>query len=131
MKLGRFIIDTHVHAQRHAAGPELKKVAGGATPRKFKYEDFDKVMGGITTYDNSGRLLYDMDCYGVDMAIIMPAFGMSNELNVQLVEKYPNRFVALCTYKVGLRIEGSITHRDLSIGQEGNGVEFNQHVWFR
>ncbi|MGA2466829.1 MAG: hypothetical protein ABSH06_21075 [Thermodesulfobacteriota bacterium] len=30
-------------------------------------------MRGIKTYDNSDRLLYDMDCCGVDMAIIMPA----------------------------------------------------------
>jgi len=99
MKLGRFVVDTHVHAQRHAAGPELKKLTGAIAPKKFKYEDLGKVMRGITTYDNSGRLLYDMDCYGVDMAIIMPAFGMSNELNVQIAEKYPNRFAALCTAK--------------------------------
>ena len=26
MKMGRFVIDTHVHVQRHAAGPELKKL---------------------------------------------------------------------------------------------------------
>ena len=29
MKLGRFIIDTHFHAQRHAAGPELRREGGG------------------------------------------------------------------------------------------------------
>lgn len=98
MKLARFVIDSHVHAQRHAAGPELKKTAGEVS-KKFKYQDLARVMPKLTTYDNSGRLLYDMDCYGVDMAIIMPAFGMSNELNVQMVEKYPDRFVALCNAK--------------------------------
>ena len=28
MKLARFVIDGHVHSQRHAAGPELKKKLG-------------------------------------------------------------------------------------------------------
>jgi hypothetical protein len=32
-------------------------------------------------YDNSARLLYDMECYGVDMCIISPAFGMTDEIN--------------------------------------------------
>jgi predicted TIM-barrel fold metal-dependent hydrolase len=56
-------------------------------------------MRHLVTYDNSKRLLYDMDCYGVDMCILHPAFGMSNELNVELVEKYPDKFVALVNAK--------------------------------
>ena len=30
MKMGRFVVDTHVHSQRTAAGPELRKRAGAA-----------------------------------------------------------------------------------------------------
>ena len=82
MKLGRFIIDTHVHAQRHAAGPEFKKL-GIDDPKKIRYKDLAQIMPSLVTYDNSKRLLYDMDCYEVDMCILHPAFGMSNELNVE------------------------------------------------
>lgn len=88
MRLGRFIIDTHVHAQRHAAGPQLR----GST----KYEDLASVMPQIEAYDNSPRLLYDMERYGVDMCVLLPGFGMTNELNMQLVERYPDKFVACC-----------------------------------
>lgn len=94
MKLGRFVIDTHVHAQRHAAGPEFKKM-GLADPKKVQYKDLAKIMRGLKTYDNSKRLLYDMECYGVDMCILCSAFGMNNAINLQLVEKYPDRFRAL------------------------------------
>ena len=86
MKLGRFIVDTHVHSQRHAAG---KAMAGS--------KDYDKlgvVMGQMEAYDNSARLIYDMDCYGVDMCVIEPAFGMTNKTNVAQEKKYPERFVA-------------------------------------
>ena len=94
MKLGRFVIDTHVHAQRHAAGPEFKKL-GLKDPRKIQYKDLAGIMPHLKTYDNSKRLLYDMERYGVDMCILHPAFGMSNELNMELVEKYPDKFRAL------------------------------------
>lgn len=95
MKLGRFIIDTHVHAQRHAAGPEFKKM-GLTDPKKIKYSDLSGIMRHLVTDDNSKRLLYDMDCYDVDMCILLPAFGMNNEINVELVEKYPDKFRAPC-----------------------------------
>ncbi|HUT73110.1 MAG TPA: amidohydrolase family protein [Desulfatiglandales bacterium] len=109
MKLGRFVIDTHVHAQRHAAGPELKKL-GMDDPRKIGYKDLARIMPYLETYDNSERLLYDMECYGIDMCVLHPAFGMSNDLNVALVEKYPDKFVALATAKdtVDRAVKGEI-----------------------
>ena len=94
MKLGRHIIDTHVHAQRHAAGPEFKKL-GLIDYKKIDYSELAKVMPSLQTYDNSTRLLYDMDCYGVDMCILSSAFGMNNDINMALVDQYPDRFRAL------------------------------------
>jgi predicted TIM-barrel fold metal-dependent hydrolase len=98
MKMGRFIIDTHVHPQRHAAGPELRK-QGKEAPREMRYQDLSKAMMGLKAYDNSQRLLYDMKCYDVDMCILCPAFGMTNEINADLVDRYPDRFVAICNAK--------------------------------
>lgn len=98
MKLGRFIVDTHVHVQRHAAGPEFKKL-GLTDPGNIKYSDLAKVMHSMKTFDNSKRLLYDMECYDVDMCILCSAFGMDNEINAALVEKYPDKFAALCCAK--------------------------------
>lgn len=90
MKLGRFIVDTHVHSQRHAAGKALKG--------SKEYSDLGRVMGQVQAYDNSARLLYDMECYGVDMCIVQPAgvFGMTNEINVEQVKKYPDKFACNC-----------------------------------
>jgi predicted TIM-barrel fold metal-dependent hydrolase len=84
-KLGRFIVDTHVHSQRHAAGAGLK----GAKD----YASLGKVMGGIEAYDNSARLIYDMECYGVDMCVLEPAFGMTNEIDLEQKHKFPEKFV--------------------------------------
>jgi predicted TIM-barrel fold metal-dependent hydrolase len=88
MKIGRFIVDTHVHSQRHAAGAALKGSKDYAT--------LGNVMGHLEAYDNSARLLYDMACYGVDMCVIEPAFGMTNETDVAQIKKYPDKFVANC-----------------------------------
>lgn len=53
-------------------------------------------MAQVDAYDNSARLIYDMERYGVDMCIIQPAFGMSNEIGLEQVKKYPDKFAANC-----------------------------------
>ncbi len=100
MKLGRFVIDGHVHSQRHAAGDALKKkLAENPRGDKLRYRDLCEIMPHLKAYDNSERLLYDMNCYDVDMSILMASYGMTNEQNLALVEKYPDRFAALCISK--------------------------------
>ena len=85
MKLGRFIVDTHTHAQRFAAGAALKekmkKDAANAS-----YDDLSSVIRQLETYDNSPRLLSDLDNYDGDMGVLVPAFGMSNEMILELVQ---------------------------------------------
>ena len=95
MKAGRLVIDTHVHAQRYAAGPQLSKM--NPKSEGGRYNDLAQAMRVIQAFDNSERLLYDIDCYRVDKCVLVPAFGMSNEINMQLVEKHPDKFVACCT----------------------------------
>lgn len=87
---GLFVVDTHVHAQR--LRPKFKE--RGIT--KPDYATLQREMRVAEAYDNSERLLYHMERYGVDMCVIQPAFGMSNEINARLVEKYPDKFIAFC-----------------------------------
>lgn len=86
---GIFVVDSHVHAQRHAFKFKDKNI-------KPDYSQLAKGMAQAEVYDNTDRLLYHMDRYGVDMCIIMPAFGMTNDLNAKIVAKYPDNFIAMC-----------------------------------
>lgn len=96
MKAGRFIIDTHVHSQRFSAGEAVREAVSGARSGGEQYAALSNAIRRLEPYDNSERLLLDMDAYGVDMAVLLPAFGMTNELNLELVRKHPGRFVAVC-----------------------------------
>jgi predicted TIM-barrel fold metal-dependent hydrolase len=96
MKIGRFVVDSHVHAQRFAAGDSLREAGVFDTKGGAQWEALSKVMFGLEPFENSERLLYDMEAYGVDACVLLPAFGMSNEINAGLVERYPEKFVAVC-----------------------------------
>lgn len=98
MKLGRFIVDTHVHAQRLAAGKALR-ARGIEDISKVDYKTLSDVLRDAEAYDNSPRLLYDMECYGVDMCVLVSAYGMSNAMNLDLMERYPDKFVAITDAK--------------------------------
>jgi predicted TIM-barrel fold metal-dependent hydrolase len=89
---GRFIVDTHVHPGRHA----IKWKKRGIKP---DFRSLVKEMGFSEAFDNSGRLLYDMDLYGLNMAVLQPApmLGMGNDLNAKLVKEHPDRFIAMCS----------------------------------
>lgn len=96
MKPGRFVVDTHVHAQRFAAGSRLRESATSEAAGRSGWEALGEAILKLTPYDNSARLLADMDAYGIDGCVLLPAFGMNNEINAELVERHPDRFVALC-----------------------------------
>ncbi len=98
-KSARFVIDTHVHSQRHAAGKKATERTKAQGKETTDYTDLENEMGRLHTYDNSPRLLYDMDCYGVDMSILSCAFGMSNELNVEMMKKHPDKFRCMASAK--------------------------------
>ena len=95
MKAGRFVVDTHVHAQRFAAGKGISERPPEATGGS-QWGTLGKTMSGLEPYDNTPRLEYDMDCYGVDMCVLLPAFGMTDELNLEIVERAPEKYVAAC-----------------------------------
>ena len=86
---GIFTVDTHTHGQRHAFGFKKK----GVDP---DYAELSGGMAQIDAYDNSERMLYHMDRYEIDVCVLQPAFGMSNDINAQIVENHPDRFIAMC-----------------------------------
>lgn len=114
MKAGRFVVDTHVHAQRFAAGKDTKPKSE-STENKNSWNRLSEAMYSLVPYDNSPRLLYDMETYRVDMAVLVPAFGMTNEMNLKLIEEHPDKFVAVC------RVESYISR--VRNGQEEWSIE--------
>ncbi len=86
---GRFVIDTHVHSLRLA----LKLKESGSTAG---FVELGKGMRVLEGYDNSPRLLYDMERYGVDMCILNPGPGAGDgSITEATVKKFPDKFVAM------------------------------------
>lgn len=113
MRLGRFIVETHCHAQRIAAriGDEddisyqrLREKMLTSVPADEATEDDQVVI-----YDNSDRLMYDMDAYDVDMCVLQPGAWFENRLNQEIMERHPDTFVsaaaAIQTEKAHMRGE--------------------------
>ncbi len=93
MKAGRFVVDTHCHILTlyTPTARELERVKRGEIPEKLLG------FGEVEQFDNSPLCLYDMQIYGVDMAIIKPSMvGTTNEFAAELVERYPDKFRAYC-----------------------------------
>ena len=78
---GRFVVDTHVHAQRYA----FKFQERGIDPNYATLAEGMSSDPEVVIYDNSARMLYDMERYGVDMCIISTAFGMTDEINQEIM----------------------------------------------
>lgn len=53
MKAGRFVVDTHVHAQRFAAG---KAMTEQEFDPKRQWDMLGSTMGGLEPYSNAERL---------------------------------------------------------------------------
>ncbi len=88
----RFTVDAHVHALRFAAAFKERN-------EKPTYAKLGRMLWQLEPFDNSERLLADMDGYGIDMAVVQshPAWNMKNEMIADIVKRNPDRFVAFCT----------------------------------
>ncbi len=83
MKIGRWVVDGHIHCGKTDA----------------KVPDADPAQGTwaeVVPSDNSELALLDMDAYGIDMGVLLPSFtGTTNELHAEIVRKHPDPFSLL------------------------------------
>lgn len=93
---GRFVVDTHGHITTL-----YQPASGEAGP------DWGGLQGEVAPFDNSALTLYDMDRYGIDMLLLKPSVpGTTNEAQLALVERHPDRFRAFCSdQKLKIRVE--------------------------
>ena len=83
MKIGRFVIDGHIHCGKKDAAKKDSKTGG--------------IWAEVESVDNSDMIIYDMDTYGVDMGLLLPSFiGTTNEKHMEIVKRHPDRFRTCC-----------------------------------
>jgi hypothetical protein len=90
--IARFVVDTHCHITTlYQPGTE----EGWEMVEKGEWNG---LQHELEPFDNVHLTLYDMDRYGVDMAILLPSIpGTLNETQAKLVKRFPNRFRACCS----------------------------------
>ena len=87
----RFVVETHGHITTLYKPKGKPKGEWTGLPR-------DPDEGEVEAYDNSALCLYDMERYGVDMVLLKPSMpGTTNEGQLAIVEKYPDKFRSFCT----------------------------------
>jgi predicted TIM-barrel fold metal-dependent hydrolase len=90
MKIGRWVVDCHIHCGKKDETAKTTNVEG-------VYREVDSV-------DNSGQALFDMDAYGVDMGILLPSFvGTHSNEYADICKKNPSRF-RTCAVETELRL---------------------------
>ena len=89
--IARFVVDTHCHITT------LYQPATEEGWKKVEQCDWSGLELELEPFDNSALTMYDMERYGVDMAILLPSIpGTTNESQAKLVKKYPHKFRACC-----------------------------------
>jgi hypothetical protein len=90
--IARFVVDTHCHITT------LYQPATDEGWEKVEREEWDGLKGEVAPFDNCFLTMYDMDRYGVDMAVLLPSIiGTLNETQATLVKRFPDRFRACCS----------------------------------
>lgn len=89
--IARFVVDTHCHITT------LYQPATQEGWDKAEQNEWCGLEYELEPFDNSPLTLYDMDRYGVDIAILLPSIpGSTNESQAKLVKRYPDKFRACC-----------------------------------
>lgn len=90
--IARFVVDTHCHITT------LYQPATDEGWEEVERQEWTGLRDELAPFDNSFLTMYDMDRYGVDMAILLPSIvGTLNETQAKLVKRFPDRFRACCS----------------------------------
>jgi hypothetical protein len=90
--IARYVVDTHCHITT------LYQPATDAGWEMVEQEEWTGLHAEVQPFDNSALTLYDMDRYGVDMAVLLPSIpGTTNESQAKLAQRFPDRFRACCS----------------------------------
>lgn len=110
--IARFVVDTHAHIST------LYQPKGEASMKMREQGKWNGMIGEVEAFDNTDLAIYDMDRFGVDMAILLPSMaGTYNETQVKLMNKYPNRFRACCSDQTTMTkvVNGEITNWNMQM----------------
>lgn len=90
--IARFVVDTHCHITTlYQPGTE----EGWEMVEKGEWNGLTEELA---PFDNCFLTMYDMERYGVDMAILLPSIpGTLNETQAKLVKRFPKLFRACCS----------------------------------
>ena len=90
--IARFVVDTHCHITT------LYQPATDAGWEQVERQEWTGLNDELAPFDNCHLTMYDMDRYGVDMAVLLPSIvGTLNETQAKLVKRFPERFRACCS----------------------------------
>lgn len=90
--IARFIVDTHCHITT------LYQPATEEGWEKVEQCEWSGLEYELEPFDNSFLTMYDMERYGIDMAVLLPSIpGTTNESQAKLVKRFPNKFRACCS----------------------------------
>ncbi len=90
--IARYIVDTHCHITT------LYQPATDEGWEMVERGEWTGLDAEVKPFDNCFLTLYDMDRYGVDMAVLLPSIpGTTNESQARLVKRFPDRFRACCS----------------------------------
>ena len=90
--IARFIVDTHCHITT------LYQPGTKEGWEKAERGEWNGLQYELAPFDNCFLTMYDMDRYGVDMAVLLPSIpGTLNETQAKLVKRFPDRFRACCS----------------------------------
>ncbi|MHA2940300.1 amidohydrolase family protein [Vibrio sp. RC27] len=89
--IARFVVDTHCHIT------SLYQPATQEGWDSVDNHEWNGLSQEIACFDNSPLTLYDMERYGVDMAVLLPSIpGTTNASQAKLVKRFPDKFRACC-----------------------------------
>jgi hypothetical protein len=90
--IARLVVDTHCHITT------LYQPGTKAGWEKVEREEWNGLQDELQPFDNCYLTMYDMERYGVDMAVLLPSIpGTLNETQAKLVKRFPDKFRACCS----------------------------------